>query len=752
MNDFLTVLLTAIATATLLNLVLRKINLPTIIGYILTGGIIGLIFGIHTHGNSQLEGTAEFGIVFLMFSIGLELSLEELKSRRKELLLYGFLQVILTSLIICAFGYFIFNLNLKLAIVIGLAISLSSTAIVLKLFSETGEIRSVYGKSANGILIFQDIALIPIILLITIFTNHERSIFKVLTETAINAAITLSILFIIGKYVLKHFFKAVSRTNSKEIYMGSILLIIVSSSYLAHFFGFSYTLGAFISGVMIADTIYKYQVEADLIPFRDLLLGVFFVSIGMQIDFHVIRENIFIVFVVLASLMLIKTIAAFILLSFFIPKKDALKAGLSLSQTGEAALVIFSLALSSKMADEYIIQIILVASVLSMVISPFIIGNLNKLSGLFFKKKSFIESVAEKDVFENHIILCGYGNFGQSISEKLDNSNIEHQIITGNTEDFVKARQDGKNVFFGDSSDRGLLERLRVLNAMSVVITVDDFEHLQRICASVNQIDPQISILARTQKREEMKKLDSFNIKTILDANDMISSTIVDDIIKSRLMAHETNKLKFLDKYNKEDPEQAIEQIKLEQGRLLDFISKSFNGIRNGEDILVIRVYHDSFNILSDIITDAIKDLTSNSSLTSSQYNRINILLNIQHMLEEANSSLRKLGENLVEIDKNGQIKTFSKVVVEGLDTILLSLKDIVADYNEDDIMLLKSITSNNSNGIEKVRSTYINGKHDFDQSSNVLLLTAANMTERLIILFGQIGDGYSKLATSVEE
>jgi CPA2 family monovalent cation:H+ antiporter-2 len=501
---------------------------------------------------------------------------------------------------------------------------------------------------------------------------------------------------------------------------------------------------------MIADTIYKYQVEADLIPFRDLLLGVFFVSIGMQIDFHVIRENIFIIFAILVVVMLIKTITAFIFLSFFMPKKDALKTGLSLSQTGEAALVIFSLALSSNMADTSVIQSILVASVLSMVLSPFIIGNMNKLIRPFFRKKSFVENVSEQDVFENHIILCGYGNFGQSISEKLDRGAVEHQIITGNTEDFVKARQEGKNVFFGDPSDRGLLERLRVRNAMSVIVTVDDFEHLQRVCASINLIDHKISILAKTYKKEDMEKLGGFNIKTILDANDMIASSLVDDIIKSKLLAHETNKLKFLDKYNKEDPEQAIEQIRLEQGRLLDIVSKSFNGIRNNEDILMIRVYHDSFSVLSDIIRNVIKDLTSNSTLTSSQYNRINILLNIQHMLEEANVSLRNLGEDLSEIDKNEKIKTFSTVVVEGLDTILLSLKDIVADYNEDDTMLLKAMTSDNSKGIEKIRSIYMNGKHDFDQSSNVLLLTATNLTERLIILFGKIGQDYDKLESQL--
>ena len=751
MTNLLTILLTAIAIATLLNVLLKRINIPTIIGYIFTGSIIGMAFGIHAHGNVELEHIAEFGIVFLMFSIGLELSISELKAMKKELSIYGLLQVMLTGGVLSLAAQFLFDIEPKASIIIGLGLSLSSTAIVLKLFNETGEIKTSYGRTAKGVLIFQDIALIPILLMITIFTNDDKSLSALLTETAINAALTLSILFVIGKYVLKHFFKIISNANSKEIYMGSILLTVVGSSYLAHHFGFSYTLGAFIAGVMIADTMYKYQIEADLIPFRDLLLGVFFVTIGMQINFHIIQENILIILGLLSAIMLIKTLVVFVVLRFFIPGKDALKAGLSLAQVGEAALVVFSLVLSSRLLDADYVQIVIVTIVFSMILTPFILGNMDILVRPFFKKETFAEVVTQENILDDHIILCGYGSFGQSVSEKLTLEKIDHQIITEQTESYVKARQEGKNVFFGDPADRILLESLQVRNAMSVIVALDDLEHLERVCASVNLIDPKISIVARVQRREDLEALKEFNIKSVLDSNDEISSYLVDDIVKSRLLAQETTELQHLNMYDRKDPDNAIELVNLEQIRLLDIISKSFNGIREGKDIMVIKAYHDSFAVLSEIIRGVITDLTSSGTLSATQYSRINILLSNQHMFEEANTSLKKLGRELYSLESNAKGQIFSNIVVEGLDTILLSLKDVAADYDEDDMMLLKIMTSSDSRGIEKIRSAYLSGEDDFDKSGKMLLLSATNLTERLILLFGEIGHNYNKFMSEKE-
>ena len=288
MENFIPIFITTMAIATLLNVVLKRFNMPTVIGYILTGAIIATVFDIQLHGNQTLEHIAEFGVVFLMFTIGLAFSVEHLKNMKNEVFVIGFLQVFLTGTVLAIAATFFFDIPYKTAIIVGAGLALSSTAIVLKILNESGLIKSEFGRNSLGILIFQDIAVIPILLMITIFTNDDKTLSALLTETALNAVIALGILIILGKYVLRHFFRIVSNTNSKEIYMGSILLTVVGASYIAEHFGFSYSLGGFIAGMMIADTLYKYQVEADLIPFRDLLLGVFFVSVGLQININVV--------------------------------------------------------------------------------------------------------------------------------------------------------------------------------------------------------------------------------------------------------------------------------------------------------------------------------------------------------------------------------------------------------------------------------------------------------------------------------
>lgn len=313
MHNLMLIVISTVAIATLLNVLLRRINMPTVIGYIFTGIIVGAIFHLKVHGNEQLEHIAEFGVVFLMFTIGLEFSISYLNKMKKEVFAFGFLQVFISGIVLALIAHFVFSIDFKAAIIAGFGLSLSSTAIVLKILNETGQISTDYGRNSLGILIFQDIAVIPILLMVTIFTNNDKTLSVLLIETAVDAAIALSILIVIGKYALSYFFKVVSSTNSKEIYMGSILFVVIGASYIAHHFGFSYSLGAFIAGMMIADTIYKYQVEADLIPFRDLLLGVFFVSIGLQIDLTIIKENILIILGLSIAIMLIKATITFLI-------------------------------------------------------------------------------------------------------------------------------------------------------------------------------------------------------------------------------------------------------------------------------------------------------------------------------------------------------------------------------------------------------------------------------------------------------
>lgn len=746
MHSLILILITTVAIATLLNVLLKRFNIPTVIGYIFTGAIVSTAFNIHVHGNEQLEHIAEFGVVFLMFTIGLEFSVAHLKSMKKEVFLYGMLQVFVTGLVLALTTAIFFNIEYKAAIVIGMGLALSSTAIVLKILNESGQIKTEYGKNALGILIFQDIAVIPILLMITIFTSHDKSLTALLAETAINAAITLAILIVIGRYALGHYFRIISNANSKEIYMGSILLIVISASYLAHHFGFSYSLGAFIAGMMIADTIYKYQVEADLIPFRDLLLGVFFVSIGLQIDLDVVMENVLVVIGLGIGIMLIKALIIFLIFAFSSGKKIALKSAITLAQIGEFSLVVFSLLLANNMLDTVSVQIVMTTIVLSMVLTPFLINNIDKLVGLFFKGTIDETPLDKSSVIGGHVILCGYGSFGQVVSDKLDQEGINHVIVTNNTDSYIKAKEADKSVVFGDASDRVLLDNLKIKKAMSTIIAVDDIETIQQISAAITLIDPELKVIAKVPSEEEKKYLKEFNHELLLDGNTHVASLLVDQISKSRLLATETSQLRYLNEYSLDDTSHAIKLVELEQARLLDIMSRSFDGLREDRDIMYLKAFHDSFEVLSEIIGNAITNIMSHGELSSTEYERINTIMDNQHLLVSMNEALADLSKELKSLGECDETSKLSHIAVEGLDTILLSLKDIATEYNDTDMMILQNMTSEGK-GLSRIRESYLGHEVELDSDTKALLLSSTNHMDRLRSLFGSVGENYRKLA-----
>lgn len=747
MHGVIPILISAVAIATALNVALKRFGIPTVIGYILTGVTIGSAFGIGLHGNEQLEHVAEFGVVFLMFTIGLELSFSRLKSMTKEVFLYGALQVIITGAVLAVVAELVLDIGFKTAIIAGAGMALSSTAIVLKLLNESGKIKFEFGRNSLGILIFQDMAVIPILLMITIFTSQDKSVSALLTDTAINAVLALGILVVVGRFALGRFFRIVSNTKSKEIYMGSILLTVVSASFIAHHFGFSYSLGGFIAGMMIADTIYKYQVEADLIPFRDLLLGVFFVSVGLQIDPVIVFNNIGWVLLLGFVVMVLKTVVLFVILGIAGDRKTAFQTAITLAEIGEFALVVFSLLLANNMLDSTLVQIFMVTIVISMVASPFIINNTDKVVDWFIKRSITDTRIAESGATGGRVILCGYGSFGEAVSDRLADVGIDHTIITANTEAYVRAKEAGKNVVFGDASDRLLLESLHIREAMSTVIAIDDFEKVKRVRAAITLLDPELKVIARVATEEDKRELTEFNHELLLDGNSHTASLLVNQISRSKLLATETSSLKYLCDYSVENPGKAIELVTLEQARLLDIISKSFNGLREDRDIMYIKALHDSFDVLSEIIGNAIADVMKNASLSSSEYERISTLLDNQQKLVSMNDTLVDLAKDLKSLEKKDQTQKFSLMAVEGLDAVLLSLKDIANDYNEEDLEILMGLTSDKDGLISKIRQSYLGEEKHLDQETKALLLSSTNDMTRLKQWFGAIGANYQKLA-----
>ena len=492
---------------TVFNLGLKKIYLPTIIGYILTGIILS--YGLNLQQilpSTEIEHIAEFGVVFLMFTIGLEFSISHLKEMKKEVFIYGNLQVLLTTSIVSVFCHYFLNYGIKSSILIGTIISLASTAIILKLFNEKGETNTIYGKNTVGILIFQDLAVIPILLMINIFAPEgNESIGSLLSQTAISAFLLLGIMWIISKYLLTPLFEEAFSTQSQEIFLGFIFLILLGSSYIAYYFGFSYSLGAFIAGLMIAETKFKHQVEADLIPFRELLLGLFFITVGMKLDFITILNNFKTIVIILPIIMLIKFLIIGIIL-WHQKYTHIIKTGLALLGLGEFSLVIIDLAKSKSLLDSNTSQILNATVILSLVITPFIVNNLKKIMDfiliVILKKQKQIPR-EQISLMEDHVVLIGYGRLGSCLANELKKSNINYLVVEGNQSKYDLGLKNNETIILGNGTQTNILQSVNIQKARSVFISIGNSRKLINICSAIRTLNDNLKIIVKVNTHEE---------------------------------------------------------------------------------------------------------------------------------------------------------------------------------------------------------------------------------------------------------
>jgi len=533
----LTIIVTTLFLALMTNVFLKRFNLPTIIGYIFTGTIIAYGFELHDAiNNHTLKEIAEFGVVFLMFTIGLEFSLEHLKKMKYEVFVAGTLQIVVTTVIVFSISYYIFNISKEISFILSLAISLSSTAIVLKTFNETGEINKRYGQRALGILIMQDIAVIPILLTIGFMTtSSDKSIQDALLEMFFHAVILLVLLFSIGKYLLEPFFKAISKTHSDELFVGTILFLAIGSSHLAHELGFSYSLGAFIAGMLIAETRYKHQAEADLVPFRDLLLGIFFVTVGMQLSFQIIFSYIHIILALLAAVMLLKFIIIYLIMRINENKRVSLKTALSLIQIGEFSLALLELARTGGIVPGPYGQIMIVTIVLSMILTPIILKNLTPIVDYLTRNDEVVVDQKEikSSILENHTIILGLGEFGRDIADELANNLEPYIAVENNIESFYRSLKSGYNVIFGNATNRDLLRSINLKGAKYVIIAIDNPQKLYQVCDSVQQVVSTEKIIVKIHTKKEAEIIKDFDIANIFVENVITSKKIRNLIIKN---------------------------------------------------------------------------------------------------------------------------------------------------------------------------------------------------------------------------
>jgi CPA2 family monovalent cation:H+ antiporter-2 len=524
-----TIILLAILFVSLLfNIPLSKFKIPPIIGYIITGILVTTTFHIE---KETIDHIAEFGIIFLMFLIGVEFSPDKLKRMKKEVFVYGTLEMIIVGF---GFGFlinYIFNINLNISLIIGGALALSSTAIVLKLLNESREISKPYGSNSLGILLFQDIAVIPILIAISIIVNKNLSLSDMILQTFWGFLSLIGIIYIFGKYIAPFIISQAVKTKSDEIFLSTVLLIVLAAAETAHFFGLSYSLGAFLAGMIISETPFKYQIEADLVPFRDLLLAVFFVSVGLSVDISFTIHHIGVILLYALGIMTLKALMIFGIIKIFNTKRIAIKTALTLSQVGEFAFVIFALLAKYNLVDNNLLQILIVSVVISMIATPFILKYLYNILNLFDNNTQGEIPTFKPAKVDGHIIVVGYDKIGKNVCSKLTNKKIQYIAIDKQIENVNDGIKHGDNVIFGNASDKNVLEALNIKDAKSVIITTLNEVYTHLITENILSLNPNIKIIAISDNNFE-KEFYKENKVIIVDKNREIARKIINLLMK----------------------------------------------------------------------------------------------------------------------------------------------------------------------------------------------------------------------------
>jgi CPA2 family monovalent cation:H+ antiporter-2 len=537
MDYTLLLLVAALGISTILNLLLKRIGVSVIIGYILTGTILVYSFGLRdADASTSLEHIGEFGIVFLMFTIGLEISLDKMNNMKTEIFLNGFMQVAFTALIVYSIAYYIFSISQIASLVISLAFSLSSTAVVLSYLKSSKEIYTPYGQRSTGILVFQDIAVIPILILLSLLTtNVDQSLATILKDTAISAFIVIGFLFVIGKRVMTWLLHFSASSEVDELFMGSVLFIVIGASLLASFFGFTYSLGAFVAGMIIAETKFYHKVETDIAVFKDILLGTFFIIVGTKIDVLFFLDNMEIIVGIFVLTLFIKTIIIYLLLRITSVHSTSLKTALALSQVGEFSFVIFAVASLGGLLDKELESLLLLIVIFSMMVTPFFITRINKIVDYLTKEEYLAPDISEFLSRVDHVIVCGYSIVGRVVVQNLEELDVECVIIDNSPRRVQQAIDAGKEAYLGDMSKLTMIEALHTESCSSVIVTLDNIDNKRAVCEAVLKHTKDINLIVKVSTLEDKDMLKDKGITTIVDGKVEVGRILVERMLTCQL-------------------------------------------------------------------------------------------------------------------------------------------------------------------------------------------------------------------------
>lgn len=524
MTDPLQPVLILLTTAVLAVVVFRSLRLPPMLGYLLAGVIIGP----HALGliadDAETRHLAEFGVVFLMFSIGLEFSLPKLIAMKRLVFGFGTLQVLCSILIVMGVAWFI-DLNWRVGFVLGGALAMSSTAIVIKLLAERLELNSEHGRQIIGVLLFQDLMVIPLLIIVPALGSgfNFESETNDLIITLAKITVVLVIILFLGQKLMRPWLHIVAQQRSSELFVLNVLLITLGLAWITQISGLSLALGAFLAGMLISETEYRYQVEEDIKPFRDVLLGLFFVTIGMLLDVQVVIENFLWVFLILVTIVIFKTGVIIGLSRLFGANLSvAFRTGMSLAQAGEFGFVLLAQASTLGVIDNTVLQPVLAAMVLSLFIAPFLIEYSEVIirrsyNSDWMQKAMQITSIAAQTMSQkDHVIICGYGRSGQSVAKVLELESVNFIALDLDPKRINEARTAGESVVYGDAAKREVLIAAGLMRAKVLVVSYHNIASTLKILKHVQELRPELSVVAKVHDESDVDILKKAGVTEVV--------------------------------------------------------------------------------------------------------------------------------------------------------------------------------------------------------------------------------------------
>jgi len=494
----------------------RRLQLPPILAYLLVGACIG------PHGFALInstEGThfiAEFGVVFLLFTIGLEFSLAKLMAMRRTVFGLGLAQVSISTLLFGGIAW-LMGQSLLSSMIIGGILALSSTAIVIKQLVEQMELNSRHGRMSVGILLFQDLAVIPLLVIIPVLASQSDSsvVAVTLMFALLKAVAILLLLLAVGHWLLRPFLNEVARSRSAELFTLTVLLISIAAAWATDAAGLSLALGGFLAGMMLGETEYRHQIEADIRPFQDVLLGFFFITIGMLIDLLVVAEIWYWVAALTVLFMLLKsTVITLLAQAYGTEGGVALRCGVSLAQGGEFGFALIALALGTHIIEHQAGQVLLLVILCSMILSPILIRYNGYLAKGLYRasynrnRQQLVDTIQQHaGNLDNHVVICGYGRIGQSLAHILEQQSLQFVALDLDPVRVQEAVRAGDQVHYGDATHLGILKSTSIDKARLLVISIDNISAAMKILMHCKKHYPELPVLVRAKDDSNLEEL-----------------------------------------------------------------------------------------------------------------------------------------------------------------------------------------------------------------------------------------------------